>query len=179
MSELSPRQFRLAPPGSLRGVACDENGVFVDSIPAWTIVNRIDAPTFQATLYDVLHAPMQYQFLPEGGTPPKGSKQWQDSANPNSLTDGNATSWTNALAVAEGILNGSILDPTGGATYFFASSDYDGSPESAPLGFFRSALLDDRLSPSLYQTRYPDAPQPNYFFILNPPGMWYSNRRRR
>jgi hypothetical protein len=140
---------------------------------AWAIVNRIGHPKFRDSLDAVIQEPGQYAFMPTKGKP-LGSDQWNNSANPDKLNVKDARAWQQALAAAEGVLGGTIPDPTGGATYYFLSSTYNGTLATAPKGFFRMALGDNRLNPSPYVSE-----ENNHFFLLNPESSWNSFRSRR
>jgi len=132
---------------------------------AWATVNRVDATGFGDTLSDVVYQSNQYQSVPGGGGLPDGSAQWQASANPDSLTGDDAAAWQSAMSAAQGVLNGTIPDPTGGAQFFFASSTYDGTPASAYGHWYQQALRNHTLIPSIYRSAYPNT---NYFFVSNP-----------
>lgn len=144
----------------------------------WSIVNRIGGPgNFGDSLDAVLLQHNGFAFLPEGGGPANGTTLWQDSATGN-FTGGNAVSWQTAQTVAQGILYGGTPDPTDGATFYFASQSYDGTPQTAPGGF-QFMLEDNRLTPSSYQSAYSESSRSgeNFFFTLNPTNVWYSNQR--
>jgi spore germination cell wall hydrolase CwlJ-like protein len=139
---------------------------------AWSIINRIGAPTFRDSLTGVLHQSNQFAFLPEGGGPPKGSKEWQHSENPETLTGAAAAAWQNAQSIVNGVFAGSTPDPTGGATGYFSWPSYNGTPGTAPPSW-RYPLRDNRYSPSPYTSS-----DGNYFFVQNPANVWHSNRHR-
>jgi hypothetical protein len=66
--------------------------------------------------------------------------------------------------VAAGIVNGSIPDPTGGATLFFSSDRYKpGEAQTAPGGF-PSMLRQKTISPSAYASGSRTSNR-NYFFV--------------
>jgi hypothetical protein len=60
-------------------------------------------------------------------------------------------------------MSGDIRDPTGGATHFFSSGRYDGTPETAPEGDFRGMLRRGAVTPSRYRSRARGG-RKNYFF---------------
>jgi len=65
---------------------------------------------FADTLWYVIAEPGQLDSV--------GTLLWNDAANPASLTGPNATAYAEALTAANGILDGQISDPTGGAVFF-------------------------------------------------------------
>lgn len=105
---------------------------------AWSVVNRVGARRFPDSLSGVL------QQTDKNGNYQLGydTPLWRASANPSSLTGGNALSYQKASDIAAGVLNGSIPDPTGGALYFH-SGDLPGA------GFFPKGLASGRLAKSL------------------------------
>jgi spore germination cell wall hydrolase CwlJ-like protein len=60
--------------------------------------------------------------------------------NPNSLNGINVQAFTRSLAVAQGLINGSIKDPTGRALFFFS-----GQLSQPPNGEFRRNIASGRL----------------------------------
>ena len=80
----------------------------------WSIVNRVGAPGFPNTLSGVIHERNQYQSI--------GGVLWIKARDPSQLTGPDASSYAKALKIANGILNGTILDPTRGATYFYSGN---------------------------------------------------------
>lgn len=112
----------------------------------WTVVNRIGQRQYGLTLDQVLRKKGAFAIVEEGGGPAGGSDLWKLTAQPEKMADGTVAGWQRARAVAYGILNGRIPDPTGGATFFFASSKYDGNPDSAEGGFKRMLRLN-RIGP--------------------------------
>jgi len=128
----------------------------------WAIRNRVGRRGYGATLKDVLRKDNAFQPLEEGGGPAGGSKQWRGGMDPSKLTGANAKSWAVAQQVAAGIIDGSIPDPTGGATLFFSSAKFDGSWKTAP-GDFRRMLRTPTIQPSIYQN-HSKRPRSNYFF---------------
>jgi hypothetical protein len=119
----------------------------------WSIVNRIGYRKYGFTLDEVLHHSGGFQIVPEGGARSKaGSSQWQLSAHPESLTGPNARAWEQAKAAARGIIDGSIPDPTDGATMFFSSDHFDGAAPTAPFSF-RGMLRREALQRSPYSSR--------------------------
>ncbi|HEX4197721.1 MAG TPA: cell wall hydrolase [Caulobacteraceae bacterium] len=129
----------------------------------WSIMNRTGDLAFGKTLTDVMNQKNAFAFVPGSRAGPKGSGQWQASANPAALTDGDAASWAAANQAAAGILNGSIPDPTGAATEFFSSKDYNGNPATAKPGF-PGRLERGTIVPSPYTSRSTQAVR-NYFFV--------------
>jgi hypothetical protein len=131
----------------------------------WTMVNRVGDRAFGATLTDVLRQKNAYQIVPEGGGPPGGSAQWQATEDPSRLTGANAAAWAAAQRAAAGIINGSIPDPTSGATFFFSASDFDGKAKNAPGDFKRmlGASGAPTLQPSIYKSQSKQR-RSNYFF---------------
>ena len=87
---------------------------------------------------------------------------WRKSANPSKMTGANLASWNKAVATARGILTGKIPDPTGGATYFFASQIFDGQAKNAEGGF-KSMIATGSVTPSIYTTKTNNLKK-NYFF---------------
>jgi len=140
-----------------------ETGVLPDDSGAvgWSTVNGIRP---HQTLADALQRKNGFQSLQAGGGPAGGSAQWQASADPSQLTDGDAKSWAAAQTAAAGIINGSIPDPTGGATQFFSSTNYNPiNPKTAP-GDFPRMLREQRIAPSAYQG-HAKGSYHNYFFV--------------
>lgn len=129
----------------------------------WTMVNRIGDHEFGATLTDVLRQKNAYQIVPEGGGPAGGSAQWQATADPSKLTGADAASWAAAQQAAAGIVDGSISDPTDGATFFFSADDFDGNYKAAPGGF-RSMLKRGTIQQGSYKSKSTRR-RSNYFFI--------------
>jgi hypothetical protein len=104
---------------------------------AWAIVNRVGARGFPSTLQGVINQ-ADSKGRPELGI---NTPLWTSSALPDSLTGLNALSYQKALSVADGVLNGTITDPTQGARYF-----YSGAMPSK--GFFPNAISSGRLVPA-------------------------------
>ncbi len=85
---------------------------------AWVVRNRVDASfgdgwddcdTYQDAILS--HG----QFTSVGGGP---RSLWNMFANPESLAPANLAAYNEALAVGQQVYEGSIADPTGGATFF-------------------------------------------------------------
>ena len=130
---------------------------------AWTTVNRVGERQHGLSLKDVVYKPGRYE--PLNGS---GSVLWNGSANPSTLKGDQLVGWNNAAAIADGVLSGSIPDPTGGATYFFASrDDIRGQPETAPNRFFQTNLKNERLLDSDYLSAKVNGTR-NHFFIEVP-----------
>jgi hypothetical protein len=102
------------------------------------------------TLDTVIHKPKAFQFLEVGGAPNGDSPLWKESADPEKLTGAKLKGWRRAMAVADGILKGKITDPTGGATFFIASTTYQRGKPLTTEGFFRRSLKSGRLVDSAY-----------------------------
>lgn len=132
----------------------------------WAVVNRIGMRGHGRSLDQVTNQKNAFQSV-QG----KKDSLWQQSANPEGFTGDNASAWKRSQATAQGILSGTIPDPTGGATLFFSSKRYD--PEdlnTAPRGWFPKAIGRGDLVPS---SSYPSTPDRtsgnrNYFFVENP-----------
>jgi len=101
---------------------------------AWSVVNRVGARRFPDSLSGVLQQTDRNGNYQLGYDTPL----WRASGDPNSLTGKNALSYQKASDIAEGVLNGSIPDPTGGALYF-----HSGAIPSAV--FFPKAIASGRL----------------------------------
>jgi len=71
------------------------------------------------------------------------------------------------MAVADGILKGKIADPTGGATFFVASSVYKRGNPGTLKGYFRTGLESGRLVDSAYVSSSKRKRQ-NHFFVEVP-----------
>lgn len=112
----------------------------------WSVVNRVGAPGFGNTLNDVIHQPGQFTSVKGGG-----SRLWRETADPSKLTGIKATRFRQAQQVAQGILGGSIADPTGGAPYFFASQDLDGDAAKAAPSSWKKGFANGAYVPSQYQ----------------------------
>jgi spore germination cell wall hydrolase CwlJ-like protein len=159
-----------------------ESGVTPGDMPAigWAAINRVGfphnaGPAFGSTLSQVVYQPArhgryQYSFLNDGGSP-----EWHDSTDPANIPAAGRAKWARAVAVANAILAGRVPDPSGGAQYFFASPDYDGTPRTARPGF-PPMLLGHRIAPTPYQStstaRDHGRPTRNYFFRENPEKLW-------
>lgn len=130
------------------------------------IKNRIGQREFGPTLQDVLRQRNGFQIVEEGGGPKGNSPLWNLSANPDKLSGTNLESWNRALAIANGIADGTIADPTGGATLFFSKAGWDGDSKNAPGGFQK--MLDRQtIAPSSYVSQS-QRPSKNYFFVEKP-----------
>jgi len=133
----------------------------------WTTVNRVGERQHGSTLDAVINRRKAFQPLEVGGGPEGGSALWQETADPDKLTGAKLKEWKHALAVAEGILNGKIADPTGGATFFMASSVYERGKPGTTKGFFEKRLKSGRLVDSAYVSRSKRKKQ-NHFFVEVP-----------
>lgn len=156
-----------------------ERGNWEDMIAGgWSIVNRIrpDGPwpryrtqdTIAPTLVEALErrardGTLQYSFMPPGGiTGAGGSPEWQQSANPERLTDHNAEAWKMAVLAAKQVLGGLAEDPTGGSTYFHNESR--GTPLTVG-GFFGDAQSGvGGRPPTIAPSRYESPNGQNFFY---------------
>ncbi len=127
----------------------------------WSMVNRVGQSQYGMTLNDVLRKPNAFSIFNNGG-----SAQYNLSAHPDQLTGPNLRSWNQAVAIAKGILDGSIPDPTGGATFFFSSNTWDGINKNAP-GDFGRMLQGGSISASPYSSQSKIGTK-NYFFVEKP-----------
>jgi len=143
-----------------------ETGGIPEDYPGigWAIANRVGTHEFGSTLNNVLQQKNAFAFIKSGGGPAAGSPLWQASADPSKLTGGNAASWAAAQRVAAGIVNGSIPDPTGGATLFFSSDHYKPKDYTSAPGGFPTMLAQDKISPSPYNSQA-KGPNRNYLFV--------------
>jgi len=130
----------------------------------WTIMNRVGQFGHGETLDDVIHKPGQFASVKEGNSAHVDSDQWTRSASPERMDSASSEAWTRAQQVARGILSGSISDPTGGATLFFNSDHFDGSPNSAPGKSFPKMLSGRTIIASPYKTQTSSRNR-NYFWI--------------
>lgn len=99
----------------------------------WSVVNRVGDPAFGSTLTDVIYQPNQYDSV--------GKSLWNLAADPASLTGPNADSYSRALGVANGILGGSVPDPTNGSTFFYSGP--------TPAGWFQRSINSGKLVPTV------------------------------
>lgn len=125
----------------------------------WAAINRVGDREFGPTLDRVLHRRNAFEPVQ------KNSPLWRDSADPQRLTGPNAAAWQRAQDTAQGILGGVIPDPINGAPYFFSKPGYNGYPNTAPDGFYRHALEQERIAP-VFPLR--NSGTNNYFFNRNP-----------
>ena len=147
-----------------RMIFAETGDVPEDSVAiGWAIVNRIGERQFGKTLDEVLHQRGQYSFVKEGHGPENGSSQWQKSATPEKLTGPDAVSWAVAKKAAEGILDGTLADVTGGANHYFSATNYSGLTKNAP-GDFSRMLSENAIHPAPYHSKG-RGPKKNYFFI--------------
>ncbi len=112
----------------------------------WSAVNRVGVPKFGQTLGDVISKPAAFSSV-EG----QGSALWRETSDPSKLTGVKAERFRQAQQTAKGILSGSIVDPTGGASYFFASPDMSGNARTAARGQFSKGLANGAYDPAPYQ----------------------------
>ena len=154
-----------------------EGGDTSDDFPAvgWSIVNRVGVREFGKTMNDVRDKDNGFQSVEKGGGPIGGSRQWQLSGEPSKMDPISAKAWRHAQEAAHGILTGVIQDPTGGAQYFFSSSDVDGDAVKAsrtlPSQWFYNRFRQGNLRPAQYQGhigRDAKGPRRNYFAIEPP-----------
>jgi Cell Wall Hydrolase len=89
----------------------------------WAAVNRVNSNAFGAAnnLSGVINFPLQFQGVGE-----HGNALWELSGRPSGLTGRNASAWASAVSTANGILRGSVGDPTGGATTFYSGAEPTG-----------------------------------------------------
>lgn len=108
---------------------------------AWSVINRVGARGFPDNLDGVTQ-----QKDHNGNYELAYDKPlWRASGDPDSLSGRDALSYNAAARAAEGVLNGSIPDPTGGAQYF----------HSGPVpskGFYPNGIASGRLRPSDYES---------------------------
>lgn len=102
----------------------------------WTVANRVGAPGFRKTLKEVIYQPGQFAG--------RFNDLWAEAADPKTLTGPNQIAYGKARAVAEGVLERRIPDPTGGAQFFYSSHD-----GNAPGTWFPGEISATRLIPSL------------------------------
>ncbi|MBL0115021.1 MAG: cell wall hydrolase [Sphingomonadales bacterium] len=133
----------------------------------WTTVNRVGERQHGSTLDAVVNKPKAFESLEVGGGPKGGTPLWRETADPEKLTGAKLKGWKRAMAVAEGILNGKIADPTGGATFFKASRIYERGKPHTTSGFFRTSLESGRLVDSAYVSS-PKRKTRNHFFVEVP-----------
>ena len=127
----------------------------------WAAVNRVGRRDKGATLDAVVNQKNAFEALKKGDL-------WGMSANPSALTGPNKDAWDKAGEVARGILNGSIPDPTGGATMFLPAWAYHPGDEASTPGDYPRMFREGRLAPSPYNSS-PDWKAKNYFFVELPP----------
>ncbi len=118
----------------------------------WSVVNRVGDREFGKTMDDVIN--QKNAFL----SVQNNDRQWQGSADPDSLTGPNAKAWQQAQDTAQGIMGGAIPDPVGGGTYFFSSPPGGKVPSG-----FQSMINDKKIT----RVSPPDASGINHFFKRN------------
>ncbi|MGE4063387.1 MAG: cell wall hydrolase [Rhodospirillaceae bacterium] len=97
----------------------------------WTAVNRVGAPSFKNSIPAVIRMANAYYAY--------NGPLWRKAETaPDKLEPLNAKAFQRAQAVARGILEGRIPDPTGGAQYFYTGK----TPE-----WFAKRMASGRLSP--------------------------------
>ena len=112
--------------------------------------SRVEAKGFPDTYYGVIHQKNQFSSV----RPYCRNEcfQWDASGNPQNLSGTSLASYKRAFTVAEGIYNGSIDDPTGGALFF-----HSGTLESLPkknANFFRTVAFTKKIGgTSFYKPR--------------------------
>jgi hypothetical protein len=146
---------------------------------ASTILNRVrprgspGAGRFgnHPTLSQVLRHRRQFSFQPNNpGNGPEGSRQYVLSGHPELMSDTDRKSWAIAQDIARRALAGKLFDETDGATSYFSSARYNGSPDLAPGEDFQDGLRAGTLRQSPYRSPYPQrpdddrAPRPSFFF---------------
>jgi hypothetical protein len=129
----------------------------------------------QPTLREVLRSPSEFPFMPnEGGNGPAGSEQYQLYLHPERMTPEQRRARAIAQRVAALALAGKLEDPTGDATFYHSTHEYDGLPGTMPDPDFRRNLESGRFRQSRYRSPYPRRPgdtgsartvrRPTYFF---------------
>lgn len=111
----------------------------------WVARNRVGASGFPDTLRGVINQTDSRgipQFAAVGNAIHQGNALWTQAANPSALTAPNSDAYKRAQDVARGVLSGQIPDPTGGATYYYTSSDGQPPPRDK---FFINAMKSGRL----------------------------------
>jgi hypothetical protein len=139
----------------------------------WAMVNRVGVrefgQTLNAVIYQVRNGVAAFSFTTDG------SPIWPKTVTPEEFTGDDAGSWQKAVATAHGIFDGTIPDPTEGATLYFASRSFDGTTKTAPKSF-KDMLSYNHIVASQYESPYPELPYPaprtNFFFIENPRSEW-------
>lgn len=134
----------------------------------WSIVNRVGRRQYGGSLETVLRQRNAFAIVEEGGGPKGGTGLWRASATPDKLTGAAKASWESAAKTAAGILSGRIVDPTDGATFFFASSSFDGHNPDTAEGDYKRMLKTGRLMLSNYRSAATSG-KPQYFFVEAPP----------
>ena len=86
----------------------------------WAALNRIgsDVPHSGKTLSEVIYSHGQFQGVGSGK-----DSLWALSADPANLQPGDLAAYNLALKIAAEILEGRLLDPTGGATTFYSGDN--------------------------------------------------------
>ena len=102
----------------------------------WAVANRVGAIGYPKTLEGVIHQPGQFDG-------PKNDL-WAKAADPSMLNGPNRIAYEKARAVAEGVLERRIPDPTKGAQFFFSSPTGD-----APGTWFPEEIREKRLIRSI------------------------------
>jgi spore germination cell wall hydrolase CwlJ-like protein len=90
---------------------------------AWTVRNRVESPLFPHTFEEVILQKNQFPSI--------GGKLWKEAGNPAVLRGPSLRAYNRALAVARGVLTGTIPDPTRGALYFHSGP---------PTAWFQGAM---------------------------------------
>ena len=112
---------------------------------AWTVRNRVESPLFPGTFEEVILQKIgqKNQFRSIGG------KLWKEAGNPAVLRGPSLRAYNRALAVARGVLTGTIPDPTRGALYFHSGP---------PTAWFQGAMQAGRIQATLVLPPPPQAP---------------------
>ncbi len=132
-------------------------------------------PEIRPTLGQVLRERGQFPFMPnEGGHGPAGSPEYDLYLHPERMTPEQRRARARAQEVAALALAGKLDDPTGDATSYYSTHDYDGDPSSMPNDYFSGHLQTGRFRQSRYRSPYPRRPgdrspsmavrRPTYFF---------------
>jgi len=137
-----------------------------DAAIGWATVNRVGQPGFADTLEGVLRQPGQFQIVSEGNRGRPDNPRFTESAHPERLPTARRGRLALAQKIADGILDGTVGDPTDQATFFHASDNAADPRANSP--WFRNALADERIVPSIYTSRARGRTR-NYFYNSSKP----------
>lgn len=132
-----------------------------DAAIGWATINRVGRPGFAGTLEGVLRQPGQFQIVSEGNRGRNDNPRWTESAHPEGLSPPRRARLRRARDIADGILSGRILDPTGDAPYFLSSDNPSNPTGNSP--WFSRALEEKNILPSFYTSRARGSRR-NYFY---------------